>query len=208
MISNLPGVGSGKSDLFHRFPGLENRRIILFLSRIDPKKGLDLLIRAFAAVRERHKGALLLLAGDGEPGYVAGLKMLVVQMGLAEDVVWAGQLSGALKQAAFASAETFVLPSYSENFGIALVEALAAGCPCVTTEGVAVASFVRRYAAGTVVVPSVSELANAIARMLEDENYSALCRTNARRLARSEFSLEAMGQALLGAYHEILSANP
>lgn len=198
-----PEVG----ELCRRFPVLVSRRLILFLSRIDPKKGLDLLIPAFASVRESHPDALLVIAGEGDRSYVTRLKELVNQLGIVEDVVWAGQLSGALKQAALASARIFVLPSYSENFGIALVEALAAGCPCVTTDGVAVASFVKGYDAGIVVPPEVDKLAWGIARMLSDTKYSDRCGVNARRLVMSKFSLEAMGQGLSAAYQKVLGTS-
>src|SRR5208337_3254417 len=97
------------------------RTLILFLSRLDAKKGLDLLLPAYAEIQRRHPGAMLVIAGDGEKDYVASLQARAAQLGVADGVVWTGFLDGAEKLAAFAAAHAFILPSYSENFGIVLV---------------------------------------------------------------------------------------
>src|SRR5205814_3052245 len=98
-----------------RYPQLNDHRILLFLSRLDEKKGLDLLLRAFAQVRQQMSDVSLVVAGGGDPGFVSGLKAETVRLGIEDDVLWPGFLDGDLKQAALADADVFALPSYSEN---------------------------------------------------------------------------------------------
>ena len=102
---------------------------MLFLSRLDTKKGLDLLLQAFARVRGAGQNPALVVAGTGDAAFEAGLRREAARLGIDGDLHWAGFLSGADKLAALADADLFVLPSYSENFGISVVEAMAAGLP-------------------------------------------------------------------------------
>ena len=190
--------------LFHaRFPETMGRRVVLFLSRVDPKKGLDLLLPAFARLRETRGDAVLVLAGDGQADYVSSLRQTAASLGIAEAVVWAGFLGGEEKLSALAAATVFVLPSYSENFGIAAVEALAAGVATVLTPGVAVAPDVERAGAGLVVPGAVEPLAAALGRVLDDEGLRRTLAENARKLAGDKYSLEAMGSSLQALYEQV-----
>lgn len=115
-------------------------------------------------------------------------------------------MGGADKLSAFAAASVFVLPSYSENFGIALVEALAAGLPCVTTDGVAVSEDIRESGAGLVVEAESKPFCEAMNRLLEDAALRTRFGANARKLATERFSVEAMGATLKKLYEDILLA--
>ena len=140
-----------------RFPRARGKRVVLFLSRIDRKKGLELLLDAFAMVRNQQKDVALVIAGDGEEPYVRELKDRARRLGHGarsleqgdkereEDygIIWTGHLSGEMKAAALAAADVFVLPSASENFGIAAAESLAAGVPTIVSEEVANCSTLR-----------------------------------------------------------------
>jgi len=97
------------------------------------------------------------------------------------------------------------LPPYAENFGIALVEAFAAGLPCITTEGVAVSADVRECEAGLVVQAESSALESALDRLLGDADLRIKLGNNARRLAAQRFSLDAMGAALKRLYENVLA---
>jgi len=199
-FENLPGP-----DLFlARFPEAAGRSLVLFLSRLDAKKGLDLLLPAFASVKRIHPQARLVVAGDGEETLCRHLKSEAQRLGLKDDIIWPGFLRGAEKLSAFAAATVFVLPSYSENFGIALVEAMAAGVPCVTTEGVAVAEDIRERGAGWVVPPDTAPLAQALTLALGDDDARIRKAASARRLAHERFSSAAMGSALSGLYAELV----
>ena len=131
----------------------EGRPNILFLSRLAPIKNVEALIDAFAACPPLRAAARLRIAGSGAPGYVEALQARARAAGLVDDVEWLGHVEGAGKAAAFADADIFVLPSFSENFGIAAVEAMLAGLPCVLGEGVGIARNVSEAGAGLVTTP-------------------------------------------------------
>lgn len=108
---------------------------ILFLSRIHVKKGINFLIEAFAALKELSTGYELLVAGEGEQEYVAELEQLAMRLGVNDRVHFVGGVYGDEKWRLFREADVFVLPTYSENFGIVVAEALACGTPVITTKG-------------------------------------------------------------------------
>ncbi|MBC7601880.1 MAG: glycosyltransferase, partial [Ramlibacter sp.] len=109
---------------------------LLFLSRLDPKKNLEGLLDAMSLLRESAPQVHLVIAGDGPGPYVEQLKARCARLEIADIVHWAGHLESDAKEAAFADASIFVLPSFSENFGMAAAEALARGLPCVLGAGV------------------------------------------------------------------------
>ena len=190
---------------------------MLFLSRIDRKKGLELLLDAFAMVREKNKDVALVIAGDGEESYVRELRerakraehehgaRRVSSEHEHDDVIWTGHLSGEMKAAALAAADVFVLPSASENFGIAAAESLAAGVPTIVSEEVALSSDIRRYDAGVVVKRDVQQLAGAINDLLSNKERAAGLAANGRRLAEERYSPEAVGRALHELYQKIIT---
>lgn len=194
-----------KGAFLARFPVAHDRALVLFLSRLDPKKGLDLLLPAFALARRRRPDALLVIAGGGQEAYVARGRELAGRLAIADAVLWTGPLDGALKLAALAAAQVFVLPSYSENFGLALVEAMAAGLPCISSTEVGIAPDLSAARAGLVVPCEVGALTQALERLLADRGLAGSLGAAARRLAREQFSLEAMGERLMKLYRQLLS---
>ena len=112
-------------------PSPSRDRAVLFLGRIDAKKGIPDLLHAWKAIGER-KGYALRIHGYGDPGYEASIRREIESLGL-NDVAFAPALFGAEKWRAYANSRVFVLPSYSENFGITVAEALYSGCVVITT---------------------------------------------------------------------------
>ena len=139
-----------RAAFLERFPHLRGQRILLFLSRIHPKKGVDLLIEAFAAVASSDPALQLVIAGPDQVGLQAGLQQRAVALGIADRITWSGMLSGELKWGAFRCAELFCLPSHQENFGIVVAEALACGLPVSIAEPVNIATDVAAAGAGIV----------------------------------------------------------
>ena len=130
----LDGRGDGARFLErHRLE--DRRRVMLFLSRIHPIKGLPLLLDGFAANRDRLQNWRLVIAGPDSDGHLAEMERLANRLGLSNDVRFVGPLFDEEKRDAFAAAQLFVLPTHSENFGLVLAEALASGVPVVTTHG-------------------------------------------------------------------------
>ena len=130
------GTGSPPKDeekqrtaFFAAFPQLQNKKILLFLGRIHPKKGCDHLVEAFCELAPNHPQWHLVIAGPDQVGLRAELEKMVEKAGLTDRVTWVGLVQGDLKWGAFRAAEAFVLPSHQENFGIAVAEALACGVP-------------------------------------------------------------------------------
>jgi glycosyltransferase involved in cell wall biosynthesis len=185
-------------------PRRHNCKVILFLSRFDRKKGIDLLFEAFARVRKECPDAVLMLAGTGDPECVANLKYNAARVGIASDVIWAGFLTGEDKWAALSDADVFVLPSYSENFGISLVEALASGCPVVLSDQVGIHREISDAGAGLVTPCRVEELAKAILTVLTDAALRRRMSENGVRLAKQQFSLDAVSRKLAETYASMI----
>lgn len=120
---------------------LRGRRFVLFLSRIHPKKGVDLLLRAWAAVRKsqipdcKSDDMALVIAGTGDPDHVAEAKRLADNLEVENSCIWPGRVTAEQKRWLLVRACVFVLPSYSENFGNVVAEALAHATPVITTTG-------------------------------------------------------------------------
>lgn len=134
-----PGVADAerqRAAFFERFPALRGRRLLLFLGRLHVKKGCDLLLQAFAAEAGEDSSARLVMAGPDQTGWQPELERLAESLGLGERVVWTGMLTGDLKWGALRAADAFILPSHQENFGLAVVEALACGTPVLLSDQV------------------------------------------------------------------------
>ncbi len=185
------------------YPQLRGRRIVLFLSRIDRKKGLDLLIEAFAKIRQTVADASLVIVGSGDLPLELECRNRADQLGISSDVHWIGFLEGAEKQAALTDADLFVLPSYSENFGVAVVEAMAAGLPVVVTDRVAIHREIASQRAGLVVKCNIDRLAGAIRQLLQDRSLSTELGRNGCRLAAC-FAPSIIAAKLRACYEEIL----
>lgn len=165
---------------------------VLFLSRLHPKKGLDLLIPAFARVKARLPQAELIVAGPDD-GALRETVDLVRRSGLEGSVSFPGMLRGAAKERAFAEASVFVLPSYSENFGMVLAEAMAAGLPVVTTDKVNISDAIGAAQAGIVVPCQIEPLAQAMAAILQDRNRAETMGANGRRLVHARYDWDVIG---------------
>jgi glycosyltransferase involved in cell wall biosynthesis len=118
----------GAGRILNAFPRLREKSFLLFLGRLHEKKGCAELIRAFAEIE--NSSLQLVLAGPcANDDYLQRLKRLTNELNLGKTITFCGMLTGNLKWGAFAAAEAFILPSHQENFGIAVVEALACGTP-------------------------------------------------------------------------------
>lgn len=199
-------ANSARGCFRKRHPELANRPIILFLSRLDQKKGLDLLLNAFAKIVRQHPSALLVIAGDGEPAFVEALKQQANTLGIASAVLWTGFLAGADKWAALRDADIFVLPSYSENFGIAVVEAMAFGVPVVVSDQVAIYREIREAKAGLATACDSRLLTNALNTLMVDDQLRTEMGNNGRRLTEAKFTPAVVWHDLLKVYRKIIAA--
>jgi glycosyltransferase involved in cell wall biosynthesis len=151
-------AGDAASDVaafYDAVPEVRSRRYFLFLARFHQKKGCDLLIRAFARIAAGAPDVDLVMAGPDQTGWQAHLQRMASDAGIAARVHWPGQLAGAVKWGALRAAEAFVLPSHSENFGIAVIESLATGRPVLITNKVNIWREIQNAGVGIVGEDSV-----------------------------------------------------
>ena len=177
---------------------------VLFLSRIDPKKNLESLLDAWCAVVNTRPDWRLVIAGSGGAEYLASLKGRCASLGIAGSVDWAGQVEGEEKARLLVNAGIFTLPSFSENFGIAAAEAMQAGKACLFTAGVAVGAWAAKSGAAVVSGESASELATALAGMMDDPTGRLELGRRAAAFAAAELSAAVMGQRLVKLYRELV----
>lgn len=183
----------------------DGKRMILYLARIHPIKRVDVLLRAYAALDNRQSTELV-IAGDGDVVLLERLQQLAGELGLGNDVRWVGFVEGELKRRLLSRAAVFVLPSASENFGMAVVEAMSAGKPVIVSTGCGLADFVRQYGAGIVTDGSVAELRTALAGLLASEPERSAMGAAGRAATVRELSLDAFGARLESLYRSILAA--
>jgi glycosyltransferase involved in cell wall biosynthesis len=141
---------TARSAFWAQFPELAQKRILLYLSRIHPKKGCDLLIKSFSKVAGADSALHLIIAGPGEARLIATLKKLAEELGLANRITFTGMIKGDVKWGAYNVAEAFVLPSHQENFGVVVAEALACGVPVLTTYQVNIWREIQESGAGII----------------------------------------------------------
>lgn len=180
----------------------------LFLSRLHPKKRLDVLLEALAQLQARCPGQAweLRIAGSGDPDYTTRCRDLARRLGLEARCHWLGFLEGEAKWRELVGADWFVLPSASENFGIAVVEALAAGTPVLISSEVGVAPAVAAAGAGIITPATAEGLAGSLAQALQPPSEQQ--QDAARNLAREHFSWSTLATRLIAAYAGLRPPQP
>lgn len=148
-------------------PSLGQQPYLLFLSRLHPKKGCDILIEAFADASRAYPDVHLVMAGPDQIGWKSKLEAQAQELGISHRVHWAGMRSGADKWAAYYGATAFALASHSENFGIVVAEALACGLPVLITDKVNIWREIQEDGAGLVSDDSVQPFARNLGQFLE-----------------------------------------
>ena len=179
---------------------IRQRPFLLFLGRINWKKGLDRLIAALAHVPDVR----LVIAGNDEEDYRSQLERLIAEKGVGERICFSGHVRGADKAALFKNAALFVLPSYSENFGIAVLEAMAAGCPVIITPEVGAADIVREHRAGLVIDGDPRVLGKGLHTMLMNPEELVQMGRRGRKAVEGNFTWDAVALKMEAAYTQIL----
>ena len=173
-------------------------RICLFLSRIHPVKGLPLVVQAWAEVRPPHWQ--LVIAGPDDNGHRGEIERLAASLGLGDTVVLRGPAYGAEKWSLLAAADLFVLPSYTENFGIVVAEAMAAGLPVITTTGTPW-NMLQDKGVGWWVEPTEAAVATALRDALNRPAAELVAMgEKAALIARQDFTWEQIARSLHAAY--------
>lgn len=192
-----PVSSSMKETFLARFPQLRNQRALLFLGRLHPKKGCDIAIEGLAALSGAGNIALV-LAGPDQIGWRQELEKLAARLGVESRVIFTGMLQGDMKQGALGSAEALLLPSHQENFGMAVVDALAAGLPVLISNRINIWREIEADRAGCVASDDISGVKSLIERWISTppEQRDAM-RSNARQCFINRFEISRAVDSLL-----------
>ena len=190
------------NSFYSRYPSLRGQQIFLFLGRIHPKKGVDLLVRALADAVAQQTSCHLALAGPVDRDYQRHLLSLIDSLGLDSNVTWTGPLSGPMKWAAFRVAQLFCLPSHQENFGVAVAEALSVGLPVCISSSVNISDLVAQAGAGLVHPDTINGTSEALLRWLQTPTaIRSSMSQSALQLFQSQFQWDHVAQRLAGVLH-------
>ena len=181
--------------------------LLLFMSRIDPKKGLDLLIPALEALQQDGTDFHFVLAGANpqDPVYEQRIRDRIQASPIAPCTTLTGFVSGPMKTALLKEADLFVLPSYYENFGIAVAEAMAAGTPTIISNQVYIWEDVQHAEAGWVCYCQVDSLVSVLRTALQNPQERQHRGTQAQNYALSHYSWPAIAKRTVQAYQDILN---
>lgn len=189
---------------YQQFPQTEGKTLILFLGRIDPKKGLDLLASAFAIAHQQLPHSHLVVAGPDSIGFLETARQYFADAGVLDAVTFTGMLSGALKQAALAAATVYVAPSYSEGFSMSVLEGMASGLACVITKA---CNFPEAAEAGVAdVVDATSDaIAQALIHRLAHPALAQAMGDRARHFMFQYYTWERIARQLAQRYDQIVT---
>jgi len=179
-------------------------KVLLFLGRLNPKKGLEILAECFAKVAAQCPDAALVIAGaDPGDGFGERVRGFVRDAGVADRTRIVGEVRGADKYAAFASADVFILPSWSEGLPMAALEAMAGGVPVVLTEHCNIPE-AAESGAGRVVRLDAGELAAAVVELFQDDSLRRRCSANGCRLTTERFAWRAISARAVDMYRRAI----
>ncbi len=194
-----------KENLSERYPILKGKKVVLFLGRIHWIKGLDILSKAYGKLARQRKDVHLLIVGFGEEGYEKKVRRWLEEEGVSKQVTFTGMLRGKEKLEVLAGSDLFVLPSYSENFGMAVVEAIACGLPIVISNRVGIYKEVARSKAGMIIETDAEQLAEAMANLLDDPDTCKEMGENGLKLVKERFCLDKVAERMIDVYKGILN---
>ena len=195
----------GQEGFEREFPELASHPYVLVLSRLHPKKGLDVLLKAFLSLQWTAGSPAwrLVLAGDGPAEYIAELKAIVSEHNAERVVFFPGWLSAERKNAVLHRAGLLALPSYQENFGVCVMEAMACGVPVLVSPHVSLSNEISAAGAGWVVGVDVEELRTTLAEVVGSPEQRHK-RGQAGRTVSESFTWEKVATALHDVYASIL----
>ncbi|MFA5098659.1 MAG: glycosyltransferase [Candidatus Paceibacterota bacterium] len=179
-----------------------DKKIILSLGRIDWKKGFDTLIPAFVEAVKKNSSLLLLVVGP-ESDYKKTVEDLINAAGIKDKVIFTGVLDGIKRIAAFKSSDVFVLPSYAENFGMVVAEAMYLRLPVIITKNVGLAPEIIKSDSGLVIEKNEKELTEAILKIINNPDAAKKMGEQGRELVKREFSPLIVADKILKLYNDI-----
>jgi glycosyltransferase involved in cell wall biosynthesis len=182
----------------------EQTPLVVFLGRLHPEKGLDMLVESARRVAAEIPGVVFALIGPDEGGYGEVIRAAVARSGLERTVRLPGAVRGQEKWEALKAADIFVFPSHRENFGMAAAEALSCGVPVVTSDAVGIADDIREGGAGLVVERTVDGFARGLMSLLQDGSMRTMMGVKGRELVAARYSPEFVAEAMIKVYEDVV----
>jgi glycosyltransferase involved in cell wall biosynthesis len=198
VFSHLPASRRFEEE----YPELIGKTVLLFLARLHPQKGLDMLASAFGRVAKSRGDVHLVLAGPDSYGYRKEIERILVMNGARERVTFTGMLTRDQKMAALSRADVFVLPSYSEGFSMGILEAMACHLPVLITRPCHFPD-VSKHRAGLVIEPNEEQLAESIHALVCSQPARDEMGENGYRLVQKEYSLEVITRRIISMYEGV-----
>jgi glycosyltransferase involved in cell wall biosynthesis len=205
-LSVPPTIPDARQRLREHLKLPTDEPIILFLSRLHHKKGLDYLIPALSKLT--HRRFTFVLAGSGSPEYQAEIKSLLETNNIRNRTHIAGFVQGEFKDLLIQGSDLFALTSHSENFGVAVLEALAAGLPVLVTPGVALASVVKEHKLGYVTQLDVDAITSTIENYFTNLQQAKEMGVHARQLIFEQYTWDSIAKKLIQVYTAIIKYQP
>lgn len=198
---NLPALSNEtKQTVFQQWQLNTELPVILFLSRLHPKKGLEIIIDA---ISELEHPVQLVIAGSGDAHYEKQIRQRVTAKGIENNTVFTGFVEGSQKQALLQYCDLFVLPSHSENFGIAAVEAMAAGAATLISKQVAVAEYIEKHQIGYLCDTDKNSVKAQLSLITHNQNELSQKGSLAREFVRQNLSWEKQTKTLVELYNQL-----
>lgn len=192
------------SELFYKtFPNLQGKSLILFLGRIDPKKGLDLLAKAYAQIANLYPNSHLVIAGPDTINYLPTAQSYFQIAGCRNQVTFTGMLNGNIKFSALAASQLYVAPSYSEGFSMSILEGMASSLPCIFTKGCNFPEAAKAKAACEVEIDA-DAIALALLHYLQYPQEAQSMGEAAQQFVFEQYSWDSIAERLGHVYQEIM----
>jgi len=188
---------------YQQFPTTKGKDIVLFLGRIDPKKGLDLLSTAWEQIVKDYSQVHLVIAGPDNTGFMPQVKQFFTEKGCLDAVTFTGILTGEMKYAALAAASYYVAPSYSEGFSMSVLEGMASGLPCIITTGCNFPQAAEAKAAHVVDIEAAA-IAQALSECLSDPESAIAMGKRAKSFVLENYTWDSIARNLSSAYASLL----
>ncbi len=200
------GAKGSRKSFRDRYSLSEEEFVFLFLSRVDYKKGLDLAVRAFAAIAGQFPLARFIVAGPDTKGYAGKIRRLIDDLALGDKVKMIGTVTGQPKSDAFSGSDCFVLTSLNESFGIAVVEALQSDLPVLISDNVYIYQDVERLDGGWICQSEVASIEKSMRLILTEKEEYAFKASEAQKAGRYFSDLERLKRLYSDFYYSIFSS--
>ena len=201
--ADVPDPAAARSE----WPGITGDALtVLFLSRLHPGKGVDMLIDSVAEVRRRGGNVHLVIAGNGEEDYEKVLRRHAINAGIEDHVTWTGFISGSVKLSLFAAADVFALPTMQENFGFVMFEALAAGTPVISSNLVDTRDEIAASGGGVVVERTVEAFVEALTGFVDGTRDADAMGAEGRRWTLEHLSADRVAGAFEKLYESCVAS--